>query len=550
MERNEPDSAIVYALLSEKEYLKSADWINVARCNQLLGYQYHAQRLFQDSKKYYTRALEFSEKSKDQNNILQSLEDMAWFYHDLGNFNISRDYFSRALQVARELNLEEKVVTIRAAIGSNLIALGQYEAAQKEISYAAHYFKKKKDRKNYAYYLSTAANLYRRLNQPLKAEAPLKEAYLLQKEIQDTRGVMTTARFLGMLYTEQKKFSPAKDYLLESLSLAQNSKDYQSVIKSYYSIERFYYSQGDFEKGDLCQKAVIRLRDSLYTAENNKAIAEFEVRYDIAQKERALAETRLKVAGKQNWIIVLSLALGSILALGLTLIRMRGIKQRTERQQTEIEKQGAILKARAVERKRIAQELHDSVGSQLTVVSTGLDNAFFLAMNQQLTPEKLESLNTDVRAAAQSLRDTIWATYNFNIQASNVYSRMQSYLAKIREQGGLDSTTNLQGEDFPLSSLQALHVFRIFQEAVQNILKHAHASLVSLNVSLENRTFQMEISDNGKGFDLQALPANERFGLQNMQARCAEINARIAIDSRVGHGTRITLFLEEVTAPS
>lgn len=60
----------------------------------------------------------------------------------------------------------------------------------------------------------------------------------------------------------------------------------------------------------------------------------------------------------------------------------------------------------------MAKELHDSVDSELTVVSTGLNNAFYLFENQKLLPEKLENISGEVRLAAQSLRDTIWATYN------------------------------------------------------------------------------------------------------------------------------------------
>lgn len=514
------------------------------------GHQYLSQQDFMESKKYYTRALELSEKSGNAESLLESLESMAWFYHDLGNFRSSDEFFNRALHYARSLGHEEKAVKIRAALGSNLLSVGQYASAQKEYFYAADYFKKKKDMGNYAFYLSTGANLYRHLNQPDKAGELLQEAYLRQKEIRDTSGVITTSRFLGMLYTEQGEFDEAENYLLESLDLARKRKNYLFMIKSYYTLERLYYSRGDLKNGDKYQKAVIRLRDSLYSAENNKALAEFDIKYSTAQKEKALAESRLEVNRKQNWIIVLTLALLSFLVSGLNYLRIRRIKQRASMQEAEIEKQGAILKARDLERKRIAQELHDSVGSQLTVVSTGLDNAFFLATNQQLMPEKLETLNEEIRAAAQSLRDTIWATYNFSIPASNLYSRMQSYLNKIREQGGVSIRSGLQGDDLPLNSLQALHIFRIFQEAVQNTLKHARASEIFLAVSLGNSTFRMEISDNGKGFSLSSIPTNERFGLQNMQARCAEINAGIKIDSAVNEGTCISLYLENVTSPS
>lgn len=513
------------------------------------GHRYLRQQHFTESQKYYTRALEIAKKSGDKESMLESLESMARLYHDLGNFPASDQFFNQALGIARNLNHEEKAVTIRAALGSNLLTQGKYASAQKEYFYAADYFRKKKDIENYAFHLSVGANLYRRLGQPAQAEAPLQEAYRLQKDVGDIPGLINTSRFLGMLYTEEGKFDEAESYLLESLDLSQKTKNHLSVIKSYYTLERLYYGRGDFENGDKYQKAVIRLRDSLYSAQNNKALAEFDVKYSTAQKERELAESQLEVTRKQNWITALVLALLSILASGLAYLRIRSIKQQASLQEAEIEKQGAILKARDLERRRIAQELHDSVGSQLTVASTGLDNALFLATNQKLLPEKLENINEQIRAATQSLRDTIWATYNLSIAVSNLYGRMQNYLGRIKEQGGLHVLASLRGEDHYLNSLQALHVFRIFQETVQNILKHAHASQISLMVSMESDIFRMEIRDNGKGFYPETVPQHERFGLQSMQVRCTEINAKIKIESVLNKGTCITLWLEGITSP-
>lgn len=196
------------------------------------------------------------------------------------------------------------------------------------------------------------------------------------------------------------------------------------------------------------------------------------------------------------------------------------------------------------EKERISRDLHDNVGSQLTIVSSGLDNALFLAERNKLFPENLASINQNVREAVQSLRDTIWVTHQTSLQVVDLKIRIQQYLQKVFvENSALKVYFNCTDELIRLSSGQALNTFRIIQEAVQNIQKYAHATIVNVEISQQAAGLQVKIEDNGIGFDLKSVDESEHYGLQNMQKRAKEMKGQCIIQSAPSLGTTVTVTL-------
>ncbi len=194
------------------------------------------------------------------------------------------------------------------------------------------------------------------------------------------------------------------------------------------------------------------------------------------------------------------------------------------------------------EKERISQDLHDYVGSQLTVVSTGLDNAHYLAKTQKLNPEKLEKLNENVRDAVQSLRDSIWAVSNETLTLQDFINKVKSYLAKSLPDHislGFEVTGN---KDLILEAEKALMCFRAVQEVTSNTIKHAEATQIKFTIKEVDEAMKIKISDNGKGFDTKQIsPLEEHYGLKNLEARIHKIGGRFSLESALGTGTKITI---------
>ncbi len=544
-DRQKIDSAIYITKESAVLARKINDLLGEFESSLSLGNWLLIKSDFPQSKYYLTRALEISKNQKDKKLEIRALKTLGLFYHDSGNYKESLKYYEKAIVKAKLENDEDYLDWIYIGIANSNIALGNYQKAQKMYFKSAEYQKKQKNFEMYASHLATAANLYRRLNNLDAAEKPLLEAYSISKKYNDDWTLISISRFLGMLYTDKYQFEKANEYLQESLRLSKAHQDNNSILKVFYTLEKLHYVKKDLKNGDMYQKSVIKMRDSLYTAENNKLLAEFDIKYKTAEKEAKLKAAQLENAQNRNWIIGLSLALLGILVSGGLMWRISSIKRKAKENEKlknlEIENQKKLLSAKEIERQRIAKELHDSVGSQLTVVSTSLDNAFYLFEKQKLLPEKLENISGEIRLAAQSLRDTIWATYNSEITVLDLKSRIQEFIKKFADENTFKVEMEISGDQTVLNPIEGLNLFRIVQESLNNIQKYAKADRVKIEGKFKPEMYALSITDNGKGFDLEQLKVIESYGLNNMRSRAEEIGMGFELKSDAS-GTKVLCY--------
>ncbi|MDJ1469038.1 sensor histidine kinase [Xanthocytophaga flava] len=202
------------------------------------------------------------------------------------------------------------------------------------------------------------------------------------------------------------------------------------------------------------------------------------------------------------------------------------------------------------ERERIARDLHDNVGSQLTFIISNLD---YIAHHSEYIHEKdslkpsLEEVGNQARETMHLLRDTMWAVHKESITAEELVKRLQYYInQRFRyNEKPVCQLTFLLHKNPLLKPGDALNLFRIVQEALNNILKHAQASVIQIYVSISTTNeLILQIGDNGVGFSIHASAvAQEKFGLQNMQKRAESIGARFELQSAFNQGTTVSVTM-------
>jgi ligand-binding sensor domain-containing protein len=195
-----------------------------------------------------------------------------------------------------------------------------------------------------------------------------------------------------------------------------------------------------------------------------------------------------------------------------------------------------IARLRALEklRLRIARDLHDEVGANLGSIS-------LLAQLMEQTPSSADA--SQVRGIAvetiDTLRDIIWFIDPTHDRLSDLVARLQETARIMLPTVALkfQQTGDFNSADLSLAFRR--NVPPLFKETLHNLLKHAHATAVSITVSRRENEFQFSVRDNGVGFD--ATQKSSGNGLKNLKRRAAEIGGRIEIESRVGDGTGVTL---------
>lgn len=213
----------------------------------------------------------------------------------------------------------------------------------------------------------------------------------------------------------------------------------------------------------------------------------------------------------------------SFLAQSHAELRQLAIRQETVREQ---------------ERKRIAKEIHDELGQNLTALS--LDIALLRNHYANKDPyfmQKTESMLHLVSTTTNMLRQVVSELRPMALDMG-VIPALQWQVREFCSHNDVECTLDLAKELQLLDEYRGLVVFRVVQESLTNISRHAHADKVAISLTLNDECYYLRIQDNGRGFDT-ALPSTHSFGLQGMKERLSSLDGTLEIHSAPKQGTLI-----------
>lgn len=191
--------------------------------------------------------------------------------------------------------------------------------------------------------------------------------------------------------------------------------------------------------------------------------------------------------------------------------------------------------------KSISQEIHDNVGQILSLAKVQVN---ILEKKQTNDADLLFQLKENIGQALNDLRDIAKSLNNEYLVNSNLSLVIQNQMERINRLGIVFIKVMVEGEEKPIDSQKKIILFRLLQEAVQNIIKHANATLVDLILNYKPDLFEITLIDNGKGFDLAGVKNKKNgMGLENISARAALIGGHARITSKVGEGTTVNILM-------
>jgi two-component system, NarL family, sensor kinase len=195
--------------------------------------------------------------------------------------------------------------------------------------------------------------------------------------------------------------------------------------------------------------------------------------------------------------------------------------------------------------KNISQEIHDNIGQALSLVKLNINT---ININE---PAQIQNKINDSRQlitkAIQDLRDLSKSLNTDYIVDSGLSKALEYQLDLIRKTGVYEVKFDIEGKQYRLGNQQELILFRIVQEVLNNIMKHAKATLIDVKLLFEPALFTLKIIDNGVGFDTSRIEHNDYtnlgLGVRNMHNRAKMINTHFQITSTPEQGTSIVLTL-------
>jgi signal transduction histidine kinase/ligand-binding sensor domain-containing protein len=245
-----------------------------------------------------------------------------------------------------------------------------------------------------------------------------------------------------------------------------------------------------------------------------------------------------------------------LFALGVTgfssgaLIRYRARRKLAAEQIRALERERTLEREKALEqeRSRIAKDIHDDIGASLTRILLQ-SKAARSEMSGQPTrlPERLEAIETTAVDMTRVMDEIVWAVNPRNDTFDGLVTYLGRYAEEFLKLAGLRCRLDLPLDvpAWPVAAKVRHGLFLAFKEALNNVAKHAAASVVRISVRTQDDGFELSITDDGKGFELEQGERTGRNGLANMRSRLAGIGGACVIESELGKGTRIYFRLTE-----
>ena len=374
-----------------------------------------------------------------------------------------------------------------------------------------------------------------------------------------TEDVASYYNWLGIVNTSLHHFAEANGYFEKAYALAKNDGLLFHLKDVYENRSRLEKAMGNYKAAALSMDSFNIFRDSLLHFENADRIEFLDAKYQAEKKEIQISQLtaekevqRLNLQRKTFFNYILFAAAVVISLFSFLLFRNFKQKQKLQQQrisELETEKQLAatesVLKGEEQERTRLAKDLHDGLGGMLSGIKYSLNN---MKGNLIMTPENAQAFERSMDMLDSSIKEMRRVAHNMMPEALVKFgldTALRDFCSDINQTGVLQvsyQSINLGEHHFDQTT--AITVYRVVQELVNNIIKHASAKQAIVQLSMTNNRLQVTVEDDGKGFDTAILSRSGGIGWTNIQNRVEFLKGKLDISSAEGKGTSVLIELD------
>ncbi len=505
------------------------------------------------------RSLEYNQNEDNKNDMQRDMSFIGYIHDRMYDYRESIKWNRRALKIVMELNDKKAQAVCYGRIGIAYDELAEMNNFNEQLFDSALYFNLKaaqlsEEAGDLGFARTTYSNIgnsYSKLGDFNKAEEYTLKS-LAVPGFEERKGV--TLVNLVKIYLETGRYTEAKKILDSAMrnTIHYGTRKYQ--FEAYYRFHELAIKQGDYQKALENYVAYKSLEDSLLNETKTKQIAEMTERFKSAEKEIQLAETRASLAEKEldvqkkNTQLIGVLVTGFLLSiLGYLFFNQQRLKNRQLQKENELKDALAQIEVQNKlqdQRLRISRDLHDNIGAQLTFIISSIDNLKYgFKIKEEKLTNKLVGISNFTKDTIYELRDTIWAMNKSEITIDDLQSRISNFIDKANL-AAIDTKFNFNSNatsEIKMTSVQGMNVYRIIQEAVNNAIKYADAQSINVDIDSKEEQLIIEVSDNGKGFDMTSAELGN--GINNMKKRAKDLDAQIIAESKPNKGTSITLTM-------
>ncbi|NRF40881.1 sensor histidine kinase [Pedobacter foliorum] len=478
-----------------------------------------------------------------QNRKLQAaiLKHIGALYISWKKFNEALTYYNKAEQLAVAVGDEELIADCQNNKGTVYEQQKKFDEAIKVYKNALDIYTRKNITAKISMALSNVAIVYKFQKNYQESLKYNFKAISLSEKTGDEWMMAATYNNIGNLYGEIGDYKNAILYCERALSIAKKIDALEIVESIYDSMAEAAAKAGDYKNAYAYRKQFSAAMDQFINIENAKQLSELNVKYETEKKHKIIQQQQFEITKRNYWLLVATLIFILVLLALYFSYRVYRHKQEQKLQQEVFRQKEvsakALFEGEQNERIRIARDLHDGLGQMLSLVK----------MNLSSVEKPVPSLEQSMKLVDQTIDELRRISHNLIPEALNfgIFQALEDLAEKINASGSthmeIDIEQGLIERKFEM--LKELSIYRVVQEIVNNMIKHARASQIHLTIGTNDIGIVLRISDNGCGLDEDAIGRSKGIGWNNIHTRVHLLDGKIKIHSEKLSGTQIEIFL-------
>ncbi len=533
---------------------KTKDSYALVNADLILGNIAYFSGKHEQALKIYMGALHQAEKANRHELIAAVCNEIGTLLKKNKSLKEALGYYTRSLKEATLAKSNSLIANAYNNIGLIYEERGEYQKALAQYQFSLIAYRKVKEKLGESYSLEYIGFVYSLMkNYPL-AIKNLEQSLAIRKEIKDNYGIAICLIELTEVYEAKGELATAIIYGKQAVAFSKGINYPDMLQHGYLLLSKIYEENRDFDEAYRAHKSYVAVKDSIFNATKSEQITELQTKYETEKKQQQISilnkeNTIQKLQLSQRDFFILAISATFILALFITyLIYNRyKLKQDARLQQEVILQQDlatkAVLQAEETERKRISGELHDGLGQMFSAVKMNLsalaDHIRFEDSHGEKMFEKTLSLVDEsckeVRVISHQMAPNI-------LLKSGLATAVRDFIDKI-DARKLKINLSTFGLNDRLDQNVEMVLYRVIQEAVNNVIKHAGANTLDIQLSKDEEGINAMIEDNGKGFDSAELEHFEGIGLKNIRTRVEFLKGQVDFSSTQGAGTLVAIYI-------
>ncbi len=552
------DSALFYGnkILTNVKGSDTLKYQRYTRAHNILAIANNHKGLYQKTASWHYKGIEAADKGNDLDLYYTHVHGLANVYRIQKEYDKALTYFKQCLKQEHSVRLK---YASHINIGLILSNQGDLEASNKHYQEALNLCEGTDANKCLMIVSINMASNFSKKKQYDNALIYYKKAQKIASSNHFKKRAIMASQGIGETYTKMGEYNKALYILKQTLRDAEIHKFHKSQIDSYQLLIDLYTLQKDHNSSYLTLVKKTAFTDSINQLQKNKEINTLEVKYHTLQKEKEIIslqkEQQLKNAeiNKQKSLknIVLIAFLIFLIPLIILLIvyyqklqtqNLLNTKEKEINQQKittlikdqELKLIKASIEGQDKERKKISQELHDSIGGNLAAIKLQFSSLSYSDKRMDLIYSQLNETYELVRDLSHNITPEKFRNNHF-------VSLTKTYIENISLASNIETSIQFSPEkeinQLPQDS--QYEIFMMLQELITNTIKHANASLLDLNVTIVDNIIHLVFKDDGDGFDPKLQ--KKGIGLSNIQHRIELLEGKYTLNSILEQGSTVII---------